>query len=190
MLKTLAPIRCSRTRSPARTRRSPSRTHARSSTHLAEPAIEFLTSRTASLCKSRTESSPGTRLRVPPASHRRGNAAPPLAVAPAPPPSPPLDLVHPIRNQRIRFDPAYLFVLAHTIAIQRPRAIDHARFRSAVVVLLKTPSCFLLSTRSPPLLKNNCGLAQFLASKPLDFYLLEPAVQTCLFHELNPKTNL
>ena len=108
---------------------------------------------------------------------------------PTPPPSPPFDLVHPIRNQRIRLDPAYLFVLAHTIAIQRSRAVDHARYRSAVVVFLKTPPCFLLSTRSPPLLKNNCGLAQFLASKPLDFYLLEPAVQTLSFCTLALRFN-
>ena len=101
----------------------------------------------------------------------------------------PFNLVHPIRNQRIRLDPAYLFVLAHTIAIHRSRAIDHARYRSAVVVFLKTPPCFLLSTRSPPLLKNNCGLAQFLASKPLDFYLLEPAVQTLSFCTLALRFN-
>ena len=48
-------------------------------------------------------------------------------------------LNHPIRNQRIRLDPAYLFVLAQPIAIQRPRAVGHARFRSVVVVLLKSP---------------------------------------------------
>ena len=122
--------------------------------------------------------------------HPRRSAAAELDSGdPAPPPLPPSILNHPIRNQRIRLHPAYLFILAHSIAIQRPRAVDHDRFRSAVVVLLKTPPCFLLSTRSPPLLKNNCGLAQFLASKPLDFYLLEPAVQILSFCTLALRFN-
>ena len=110
--------------------------------------------------------------------HPRRSAAAELDSGdPAPPPLPPFFLIHPISNQRIRLDPAYLFVLAHTIAIQRPRAVDHARYQSAVAVLLKTPPSFLLSSRSPPPLKNNCGLAQFLASKALGFFKIQPAVQ-------------
>ena len=97
----------------------------------------------------------------------------------------PSNPIRPILDQRPRLEPKPFR--------SKPSDLDptgeNRTYPFGLALFLKTPPCFLLSTRSPPLLKNNCGLAQFLASKPLDFYLLEPAVQTLSFCTLALRFN-
>ena len=53
-------------------------------------------------------------------------------------------------------------------------------------ILLKSPSSFLESTRGPLQFKSNYIPVLFLAFKPLNFPVLEPAIHLWLFHALAP----
>ena len=63
-------------------------------------------------------------------------------------------------------------------------------YRFALATLLKSPRTFAISTRRPSQVKNNYSLVLFLAHNPLSFLDFEPAVQTCLFCELDPGINV
>jgi len=82
---------------------------------------------------------------------------------------------------RLDLDPS---ALSHQIEIRRSRSEDTV----STWFFVKEPPSFLISTRSPSLFKNNCSLAQNLASSPLSFLNIEPAVQVCCFCELDPQS--
>ena len=92
-----------------------------------------------------------------------------------------------------RSRPARPFAQGRRIKILRPTTnlpeSTEGKERSAPAFLQKRHHFYPKSTRSPPFFKNNCGLAQFLSSKPLDFYLLEPAIQILSFCTLALRFN-
>ena len=67
---------------------------------------------------------------------------------------------------------------------------DIQGYRFGLGVLLKNPSGFQQSTRSPQKGKTIYAEAQFLAHSPLTFLDLVPAVQPWHFCELDPRTKV
>ena len=63
-------------------------------------------------------------------------------------------------------------------------------YRFGLYILLKSPSVFLESTRSPDVFKTNSRSAQNFARTPLSFPRIEPDVQACHFCTLDPRTNV
>ena len=61
-------------------------------------------------------------------------------------------------------------------------------YHFALAYLLKSPSFSLKSTRSPPIVKSNCGLVQTLTPSPLGSLEFEPAVQPLSFCALTPES--
>ena len=89
----------------------------------------------------------------------------------------PLNPSHPILKRRPRLD-----LVPIRSESPNPDPTDQiCRYRFALVLLLKSPSVFLKSTRHPSVCKTNYSWAQILADNPLNFPRIEPAVLTCSF---------
>ena len=120
------------------------RTRVRPSPRPADPAVEFPAPSVIYPCKLRPKPRPETRNRVTPAVRRRS------------PPRPAR-----LRRQRRRFAPRSrldrISVQSRAIDLRSngPNLSKPSQYRSAPLVLQKSPCSFRKSTRSPPLYKTN-----------------------------------
>jgi len=137
----------------------------------------------SSQTQARVETSPGGPSsaisgKPPPREHRLRRLTPPPC-APFPP-------GRPISEQRSRLDRDRI---KPEPSDRDPTALIQ-RYPFGMAVLLKSPCVYLKSTRGPLQFKSNCSSAQFLTFRPLSSLEIEPAVQSCIFCTLDPRSIL